>query len=147
MFCLAADFVTCDPKGEDDRCRKVWVNPGNTFQSLKLQDPLTFQAKVSQQDQQVDVTSIKGITTANNQASLACMIIWPDANKARVTHYFAGDAGAKEFQKWTGDSKKGGDIEERILRWSTVPTGKKGVRNPIPIDGMKLSHHGKLFCR
>jgi hypothetical protein len=79
--------------------------------------------------QDISAQSINGHTTADNQASVACMIFWPNSTGADVSHYFSGDVGD--------------EIEERLLRWATVPTTAKGdVRETIQVQAMKLSHHG-----
>ena len=68
-------------------------------------------------------------TTPVNQSSIACLIIWPDPNKAILSHYFAGDLGE--------------DIEQMVLKWSTVPsTENQHIRNATRCSAAKLSHHG-----
>lgn len=79
----------------------------------------------------ISVDAIMGGHTISNQQSIGLMVIWPDPNKAKVSHYFAGDLGY--------------DIEERILRWSTVPHKlyPTMIRIRTKIQFIKLSHHGK----
>ncbi|KAI9692829.1 MAG: hypothetical protein M1822_004823 [Bathelium mastoideum] len=165
MFCVACDFQICGGKAEDiKRCEMDWDNPGNNFSNLRLIRPTagvvqprrpisssTASDTVSG-DCPFTIATITGTTTSNNQASVACMIVWPNSTEANVTHYFAGDAGAKEKKNWPGGwpgnaaTTPANDIEERILRWSTVPEVADGtIRVPINIETIKLSHHGAKF--
>ncbi|KAL8826101.1 MAG: hypothetical protein Q9191_004007 [Dirinaria sp. TL-2023a] len=57
----------------------------------------------------------------NNAASVACMIVWPNRNEMRVSHYFAGDAPDL--------------VENKIMEWA----------NSLHISAIKLSHHGSKF--
>lgn len=135
LFCVAADFGTCDPDGEPDRLNMIWDD--SALDKLKLVKTSSNAPRSIIQDHSMTPQSIDGPTTSNNQASVACMIIWPTDPKyeARISHYFAGDIGARE-----NDMTK--DIEERILRWATEPQDNM-TRIPVVVEQMKLSHHGK----
>ncbi|KAL9100238.1 MAG: hypothetical protein Q9163_004365 [Psora crenata] len=135
LFCVAADFGTCDPDGEPDRLKMIWDD--SNLHELKLVKTSSNATRSIIQDHSMTPQSINGPTTPNNQASVACMIIWPTYpyNHTRISHYFAGDVGA-----WENNMTK--DIEERILRWATEPQDNM-VRIPVFVEQMKLSHHGK----
>ncbi|KAF3187984.1 hypothetical protein TWF788_001448 [Orbilia oligospora] len=78
------------------------------------------------------VNLIPGSTTDNNQASIACMIFWPNKD-ALVTHYFAGDCGDQ--------------VEANIMSWASDPEDVKNKKSPrviINVRAVKLSHHGKI---
>ncbi|KAF3117427.1 hypothetical protein TWF103_006171 [Orbilia oligospora] len=81
----------------------------------------------------VSVNLIPGSTTDNNQASIACMIFWPNKD-ALVTHYFAGDCGDQ--------------VEADIMSWASDPVDVKNKKSPrviINVRAVKLSHHGSKF--
>lgn len=152
MVCIAADFGSCDPEGDDRRATMAWKTnedlteiqlekASNASTPTSLQGPASF-FNVSYHDSPpLGSLSVNGPTTANNQASVAAMIIWPGKNKTpRISHYFAGDIGSREFVEGRPVPN---DIEERILRWSTVPKSSTGnTRLPVTVESMKLSHHG-----
>ncbi|KAF3191351.1 hypothetical protein TWF225_001489 [Orbilia oligospora] len=80
----------------------------------------------------VSVNLIPGSTTDNNQASIACMIFWPNKD-ALVTHYFAGDCGDQ--------------VEADIMSWASDPVDVKNKKSPrviINVRAVKLSHHEML---
>ncbi len=139
MVCVGSAGSICDPDGERKREKLVWADKDDDdstttirFSSLQLIDPpgsLANKAGETKDDAKYSSRSIKGETTLNNQASVACMIFWPSSTKGNVSHYFGGDMG---------------DVyEEAILRWSaTYDSGTRRLE-PIHIRAMKLSHHGR----
>ena len=149
MFCVAADFGTCDEAGETFRGEMNWVTAKGNYTDLLLKHPTAPFANDKPLDLfrdagLVDIKSINGSTSSNNQASIACMIIWPyAAGKRLASHYFAGDIGSRERANWAANAS---DVEERVLRWSTVPLANKKIREPINVDAMKFSHHGESAC-
>ena len=153
MVCIAADFGTCDPGGALVRYRMSWVDDsqGEDLTLLKLKPTSATPISSSDRccflqnalDEMIQPQSVNGPTTPNNQASVACMIIWPLEGQPlpRISHYFAGDIGAREFK---GTATVPNDIEERILRWSTVPA-QNNSRVQVAVESMKLSHHGSCY--
>lgn len=137
MFCIGCDGVVCYKPEEGVREEMVWADDkGNCDISsmrmgyLRLLPANKCKSKELKMAEPVRSMAVDGTTTANNLASVASMIIWPDATGANVSHYFAGDVGD--------------EIEERLLRWSTIPSNDGKIRIPAPIKAMKLSHHGEL---
>jgi hypothetical protein len=136
MFCLAADPYICDMDNDDDRMQNWEWKASDDLTVVKLvKKGTTILGKNRRQESQElrplfpcatstsNVPSIEAIgpvnsnTTGNNQASIACMIIWPHETYD-VSHYFGGDLGD--------------DMEERVLRWSTVPETNVNVRTAVP---------------
>ncbi|KAI5783944.1 hypothetical protein DFH27DRAFT_615802 [Peziza echinospora] len=142
MFCVACDGRVCDPHGEAQRAALQWRS-GRGYHGLHLADPSVPRDAAasacaapfnrgSGHGHDASAAAIVGTTTAKNQSSIASMIIWPDDERANVSHYLGGDLG--DF------------MEDRVLRWSTVPTDGEGkVRKPTQISHLKLSHHGAKF--
>ncbi|KAF3098998.1 hypothetical protein TWF706_006583 [Orbilia oligospora] len=140
MFCIAADSYFCNESGWDDLDEMIWesslpANPGvylrspgsssSSDQNTGAEDSIAkFMNKTSKDNRSAQF--ITGNTSGNNQSSIACMIIWgepdnndPDSiNNFVVTHYFGGDVGDL--------------VEERLLRWSTLPT-RSGSKFSTPI--------------
>ncbi|KAK6499507.1 hypothetical protein TWF506_004137 [Arthrobotrys conoides] len=155
MFCIAADSYFCDEGNWDDLAVMEWVSsipdyPGvylrNIDSGLAAEDEkagkngkaiANWMNKTAKE--RLSAQLITGRTSGNNQSSIACMIIWGEpenndpANNFTVTHYFGGDVGDL--------------VEERLLRWSTIPVaGTAGARrDPLRISCHKLSHHGSKF--
>lgn len=140
MLCVAADSWVCDPDGMVDRLDKwQWTHSGNDLTDIHLarKTNTSFRSDAQSrglvQDQssrngEISIQSVTGPTTGNNQASIACMIIWPHA-ECDVSLYIGGDLGD--------------EMEEQILRWSTIPSATDtNVRIPPRVDCLKLSHHG-----
>ncbi|KAF5536846.1 hypothetical protein FNAPI_11620 [Fusarium napiforme] len=130
MYCMGCDIVSFSPV---DRQSYQWTDDSNQSDLSKMNlDKMVLRKKRNTKSDDVSTTLIKGRTTGNNGCSIACMVIWPDSSQAKVSHYFAGDSGDQE--------------EEQFLRWATVETTPgSGIREPIRIDTIKLSHHGAKF--
>ena len=139
MMCVAADSWVCDPAGMADRS-KNWQWSYANFDMTEIQLIRTQTASRSDADHGhqtvrdlpsssngISVQSVKGFTTGNNQASIACMVIWPHAD-CDISLYLGGDLGDL--------------MEEQVLRWSTTPTDTNVRRTAPRVQSIKLSHHG-----
>lgn len=115
LFCIRA---MKSQVGENFDNYKITWNTSN-----KLSPYFTMQRKTS--------LIVPGITTINNQASIAATVIWPTvgSTKGRLTHYTAGDLGNED--------------ELLTLYWTMKQGGTAGVRVANRCPAMKLSHHGK----
>ncbi|KAK6510291.1 hypothetical protein TWF481_005008 [Arthrobotrys musiformis] len=149
MFCIAADGYFCDEDGWEDGLENMewrvslpnWgkvllANPDASSSSdataTKDHPIAEFMNKTSKEN--FSAQFITGRTSGNNQSSIACMIIWGEPTNGTeflVTHYFGGDVGDL--------------VEERLLRWSTIPDASGDIRTALKISCHKLSHHGSKF--
>ncbi|KAK6352435.1 hypothetical protein TWF730_009261 [Orbilia blumenaviensis] len=125
MVCVASNGFMCDEAGVNDRRYKMkWSEDFNDMY-LHPYDP---EASVQM------VRDGEDKTTPNNQASIACFVIWPgnpDYSNC-FSHYIAGDLGDK--------------YEDKIVRWATNrPVGNDQRRYPIRVRSHKLSHHGGKY--
>ena len=145
LVCVGADYNNfCDPEYVSQRDGMFWIQKDQYKQTaLSKSDPngeggwhrIPF-CESDFNDSPISTNVIKKGTTDVNQDSIALMVIWPHHTKAVVSHYFAGDLGY--------------DIEEKILRWSTIPENEgnpTSLRRSNEIDIVKLSHHGRTFPR
>jgi hypothetical protein len=59
------------------------------------------------------------------------MVFWPslNTNPPRISHYLGGEVGDK--------------VEKVVLVWTTTTTNDANVLRPVPVEAMKLSHHGE----
>ena len=134
MICIGANGQFCDPTNEPTRNNMFWACKTN-LQPIALRPQISGEWHqvpfVESQFQQVSPNVIMNETTAVNDNSVACMIIWPDPQQAIISHFFGGDLGWRQ--------------EERILRWAAVPEDENITNSPRscpPIQFVKLSHHG-----
>lgn len=142
MFCVAADSWVCDPANMKDREDNwQWTKGSDDLTDIRLTKKVPSfrcdeQGRGMARDDSlyprggdISTQSVLGTTTGNNQASIACMIIWPHEN-VDISLYIAGDLGDK--------------MEEHILRWSAAPSAMDPNTRITPVvDCVKLSHHGK----
>jgi hypothetical protein len=137
MFCLLADSEIVGSAQKNELEQWTWDTSTPQTPVLKIpgrNNPKVFRRiEPTKQNPGVEphgVGLIRGeTTTAVNQSSIACMIIWPHQTKAVISHYFAGDV---------GDA-----IESMAIKWSTALTpGNTNQRTPNKVLATKLSHHG-----
>ncbi|KKK18839.1 hypothetical protein AOCH_003091 [Aspergillus ochraceoroseus] len=139
MFCVAVDMIVCAQKKVQDRKDHMeWDKKNLNNIQLKMAKhsqsmgfPKINDSKGHRAQGEVNPSSITGNTTGNNEASIGCMIIWPNNAGPRVTHCFFGDMGD--------------EMEENILLWATEVTSDGVTRTPVKMDCIKLSHHGAKF--
>ncbi|PTU25128.1 hypothetical protein P175DRAFT_063981 [Aspergillus ochraceoroseus IBT 24754] len=137
MFCVAVDMIVCAQKKVQDRKDHMeWDKKNLNNIQLKMAKhsqsmgfPKINDSKGHRAQGEVNPSSITGNTTGNNEASIGCMIIWPNNAGPRVTHCFFGDMGD--------------EMEENILLWATEVTSDGVTRTPVKMDCIKLSHHGQ----
>ena len=142
MVCVVSDSRICDDGNKVARKALNWyVKDWFKEVCIAEQKPSTdwlkydFPAYVHGQDaSDVSTRSIPGINTGNNESSIACMIIWPNAVSGNVSHYFGGDLGDPN--------------EDDVIRWSLTPDDKKNPKSmrknvKMRVRAMKLSHHGR----
>ena len=138
MVCVGCDSRICDKTVLSQRTKMKWY-ARSSFDEVCIAstppglgwDELAFPYYEPKDNGTVSTSSIKGNTTGNNQASVACMVIWPNANFGDVSHYLGGDLGDEN--------------EDALVRWSMTPNQANNRRSnaDMRVRAMKVSHHGK----
>ncbi|KAK5653833.1 hypothetical protein OQA88_7993 [Cercophora sp. LCS_1] len=130
MFCVAADLLVC---GEDLQ-QHAWKRD-DAAQPTKWhleEGPATLEERRHSADDPGDVTPSVipwRDTTRRNEASIACLVIWPSQTQPVLTHYLAGDMSER--------------VEHGVLKWTTIPdAGNANRRTTTQCKAVKLSHHG-----
>ena len=121
MFCVMADCVVC---GREPPKKRKDLEGDYEWDLSVYKEPILIK-KANH-----GVHLVPGSTTTVNQASIACMIIWPNKDRAIISHYFGGDLGD--------------EVESMVIKWSTVPEGASDNirRKRTHVYATKLSHHG-----
>lgn len=140
MLCVVNDSRILDNNNVPARSGMVWTlgadNQSYNMPYVKLRPAPGLTANSGPAwtfSDNVSTRLIDGDTTPNNDASMGCMLIWPNQDTAQISGYYCGDLGEKN--------------EDKLLRWSLIPDNPaqpNGARSSfgLRIHAMKLCHHG-----